>query len=225
MSNFTARLNPPTTKNKYYIKNTYGGYNKAMVINEKTGECIPNCCGLVHGRWLECIGSTDLSKDNLCLGDAKNYYSYKDGYVRSQSPQVGDIACWSGGEYGHVAFVERVNEDGSIYVSNSMYDGKRWYYRTIKKPYNYKGITDMKFLGFIRNPYVKIDSKEELEVGDKVQIIASGNASSYGTGWRAYGIGYKMYILKIYPDREYPYQVGNDNGTTGFYKASALKKL
>lgn len=64
-----------------------------------------------------------------------------------------------------------------------------------------------------------------LKVGDKVEIINTGNGSSYGTSNVAYGIGYKREILAIYSDRAYPYQVGNSTGTTGFYKKEALKKL
>ncbi len=65
---------------------------------------------------------------------------------------------------------------------------------------------------------------EKLKVGDKVQIIGAGNGSSHGTANTAYGIGWTRQILKIWDGRKYPYQVGNNTGTTGFYKAEALKK-
>ena len=65
----------------------------------------------------------------------------------------------------------------------------------------------------------------ELKVGDKVRIVGTGKASSYGDNPTAGGIGWNRYILKIYNGRPYPYQVGNNSGTTGFYKASALQKL
>lgn len=65
----------------------------------------------------------------------------------------------------------------------------------------------------------------QLKVGDKVKITGIGNSNSYGTGRIAKGIGWEREILKIYKDREYPYQVGNIKGTTGFYKASSLKKI
>ena len=65
----------------------------------------------------------------------------------------------------------------------------------------------------------------ELKVGDKVQIIGTGNGSSYGGSNTAYGLGWTRYILRIWNGRPYPYQVGNNTGTTGFYKESALKKL
>ena len=64
-----------------------------------------------------------------------------------------------------------------------------------------------------------------LKVGDKVKIIGTGNGSAYGKSGTAYGIGWTRQVLKIWNGKPFPYQVGNASGTTGFYKASALKKL
>lgn len=64
-----------------------------------------------------------------------------------------------------------------------------------------------------------------LQVGDAVKIINVGNGSSYGDSNTAYGIGWTRQILNIYKGRPYPYQVGNETGTTGFYKDDALQKL
>ena len=63
-----------------------------------------------------------------------------------------------------------------------------------------------------------------LSVGDTVKIIGTGNGSSYGKSNTAYGIGWTRQILKIWDGRPYPYQVGNNTGTTGFYKAEALER-
>lgn len=68
-------------------------------------------------------------------------------------------------------------------------------------------------------------NSNELKVGDKVKIVGTGNGASDGSSNTAYGIGWEREILKIYEGREYPYQVGNSSGTTGFYKASSLQKL
>lgn len=65
----------------------------------------------------------------------------------------------------------------------------------------------------------------ELSVGDAVEIIGTGNGSAYGGSNTAYGIGWKRQILKIWNGKPYPYQVGNNTGTTGFYKKEALKKI
>lgn len=70
----------------------------------------------------------------------------------------------------------------------------------------------------------------ELQIGDQVEIIGTGNGSTDGSCNTAYGIHWKRTILDIWTDRQgnlmpYPYQVGNNTGTTGFYKASALRKI
>ena len=66
---------------------------------------------------------------------------------------------------------------------------------------------------------------EELKVGDKVKIIGTGNGSSKGTSNTAYGIGWTRQVLKIWEGRSYPYQIGNNTGTTGYYRRDALEKL
>ncbi len=89
--------------------------------------------------------------------------------------------------------------------------------------YNYQEVQDA-----VNARYNK--STDELKVGDKVQIIATGNASSYGNSGAAYGVGWVRYITAIYNDRPFPYQVGNEGktdseNTTGFYAKSALHKV
>ena len=64
-----------------------------------------------------------------------------------------------------------------------------------------------------------------LQVGDRVKIVGTGNGSSYGDSNTAYGIGWERQILRIWSGRPFPYQVGNNTGTTGFYKESSLQKL
>ena len=66
--------------------------------------------------------------------------------------------------------------------------------------------------------------EQSLKVGDVVEIIGTGKASSYGDNPTAGGIGWTRQILKIYDGRAYPYRVGNKSGTTGFYKATSLRR-
>ena len=97
-------------------------------------------------------------------------------------------------------------------------------------PYNTTG-----YLGWMNEKDIKLyeepkptpaptPSKPTLNVGDTVKIVGTGNGSSYGTSNTAYGLGWTRQILDIYEGRPYPYRVGNSTGTTGFYKADALKK-
>lgn len=89
-----------------------------------------------------------------------------------------------------------------------------------KHPYNTTGD-----LGWMNENDIKLYVDNELKVGDTVKIIATGNGSSYGDSNIAYGIGWTEKILKIYPGRAYPYQVGDDKSTIGFYQKSALQKM
>lgn len=66
---------------------------------------------------------------------------------------------------------------------------------------------------------------KKLEVGDKVKIIGTGKATCYGEDPTAYGIGWVRYIKDIYEKRPYPYQIGDETGTTGFYKEEALERV
>lgn len=228
-TNFKPRLTAPAVNNKYYIKTTKGGYNKAMAI-DSAGRTLPNCCGLVHGRWLECTDSTNLNQDKLCLGDAINYYKHtKDGFKRGKIPKLGAIACFSSrnNKSGHVATVEQINKDGTIILSNSAYKGQRFYTMTVKPPYNHGSLI---LQGFIYNPFVIEEGPTpspgtELKEGDKVQITGPGNSQADGKGKSATARPYKRYILKVYPGKPFPYRVGNEKGTLGFYPASSLKRI
>lgn len=213
-TNFIKRDRTPSKENKWYISTKHEGFNKAMIINKSTGYVLPNCTGLVHGRWLECTGTNDPMKDNLCLGNPTSYWLKKDGYERGKKPKVGAVMVWS----THVAFVEEVIDDRTVMVSTSSYNGVEYDYRKLKYPFNW-GRAKLK--GFIYNPYITY--QPELKVGDMVRIIGKGNSRADGTGSSAGGIGYIRYIFKIYPDEVYPYRVGlMDGRTTGYYQESAL---
>lgn len=169
------------------------------------------------------------------------------------TPKLGAIACFDETTYhggGHVAIVEEINADGSVNLSNSDYPNQfhpqgRYFYMannqflTVGSTGNYTG---EKFQGYIYNPFSSGDTPGPpippsgdiliYRRGDWVKIINFGNANSLGTGIRAYGIGWKRQILRVYAKRKYPYQVGligkGPNGrdaTTGFYQANALRKL
>ena len=62
------------------------------------------------------------------------------------------------------------------------------------------------------------------KVGDKVIITGEYANSCDGdtTGYKA-AINWEREITAVYENQEYPYQVGNANGTTGYFKAESLK--
>lgn len=53
------------------------------------------------------------------FGDAKNWDDNAQtiGFAVDQTPAVGAVAVWNGGTYGHVAYVESVNANGTVNVS------------------------------------------------------------------------------------------------------------
>ncbi|MDU6093184.1 MAG: CHAP domain-containing protein, partial [Staphylococcus lugdunensis] len=52
-------------------------------------------------------------------GDARNWAGQASsaGFKVDHSPKEGSIMQTTNGPYGHVAYVERVNKDGSIFIS------------------------------------------------------------------------------------------------------------
>ena len=84
--------------------------------------------------------------------------------------------------------------------------------------YNFREVQDRV------NELIELEKKVTLNKGDKVVITGIGNASSNGNGKPAHGIGWERTILQVWKGRPYPYQVGKDGITTGFYKASALRR-
>ncbi|ADC86512.1 CHAP domain-containing protein [Staphylococcus lugdunensis] len=77
------------------------------------GQCTYYVFDKVGGK----IGST--------WGNASNWASAaaSEGYNVSNSPKQGAVMQTSQGAYGHVAYVEKVNSDGSVKVSEMNYNG------------------------------------------------------------------------------------------------------
>ncbi|HEM4680219.1 TPA: CHAP domain-containing protein [Streptococcus suis] len=61
-------------------------------------------------------------------GDAKQWLAsaHAEGFSTGSTPQVGAIAVWTGGYYGHVAVVTAVQSSTSIQVVESNYMGRRY---------------------------------------------------------------------------------------------------
>lgn len=146
----------PSYTDKYWILTSYGGYNQCIAGNGQTKYAIPNCVGYAWGRFMEILGQVP----KLSKADAGKWYNYRvDGYERGSKPQLGAVACWSKpGGYGHVAIVEKINQDDSIVTSNSNYFGLSgngdWFKINTLQPPNYS-MDGLIFQGFIYNPACK----------------------------------------------------------------------
>lgn len=155
---FKSRLSEPDSKNKYWIRTSQGGYNSC--INISNGSVLPNCVGYAYGRFMEIMNVTSckLSTRNAGLW----YGNTADGYERGKTPKLGAVICWHRpGQAGHVAIVERINDDGSIVTSNSAYGGRRFYTQTLNPP-NYTWSSNYILQGFIYNPC--IDTTPSIDV-------------------------------------------------------------
>ena len=108
---------PPSRSNKFYIATGGGGYNPSNLSYPYYPYVLPNCVSWAWGRFSEILGEPC----KLVQTDGGQMFGANKGkYETGTVPQVGAMACWSKpGDYGHVAIVEEVNADGSIYTSNS----------------------------------------------------------------------------------------------------------
>lgn len=158
--------------NKYYIRKVTGGLNGA-VAGEPTqpyANVLDNCVGYANGRYNESINDPDLKgvvkafKYQLTC-NAENFIesAKRQGLKISSTPIEGSIMVWqkgatlNGGDgAGHVAFVERVYDDGSIMTSESGWAS--WAFKTVRRD-NSNGRWGQnslyKFRGCIINPSIE----------------------------------------------------------------------
>lgn len=138
-------------KNSYWINKKYGGLNifEASVDDAEStasggynaaydkqvldcGSSLPNCTAWVWGRVYQIIGKAPLT----FAGNAGAWYDCfsqetlrASGYSKSETtPALGAIMCWkderpssAGLNWGHVAVVEAIHEDGTVSFSESGY--------------------------------------------------------------------------------------------------------
>jgi len=97
-----------------------------------SGYGLPNCTTWVYGRCWEATGEQPPS---IFLGDAKTWWTENintNTYLYGSEPKAGAIMVWGGNGAGHVAFVEQVNTDGTMTITQSGWKTMAWY------PYNVK---------------------------------------------------------------------------------------
>ena len=165
IASYIERNIAPSVTDKDFIHYSEEGNNFCIVIDDKTGSCLPNCVGYAWGRWLEIMKGTH----KLSRGNAEDWYANTaDGYERGQKPKVGAVICWRKGKLwdesdgcGHVAIVEKVKSNGDIVTSESAYGGERWRTRTYTKKSGYYLAPGYEFQGFI---YIPVTFKVEKKV-------------------------------------------------------------
>lgn len=142
-TNFSMRVTKPSN-NKNFITTGSGGWNTCIKGNpmDPNANVLSNCVGYASGRFNEIIndakGTTGCTYKYLNC-NAENFIerAQRAGLKIGDSPKLGAIICWKKGNSlsgsdgaGHVAIVERVNSDGSIYTSESAYGSTAFWNQT-----------------------------------------------------------------------------------------------
>ena len=143
--------------NKYYITTGKGGWNKAIQGKPtKSGaNVLANCVGYANGRFAEIIGKNCIEYQLIC--NAENFIEKAQGYGLqiSQTPTLGGIMVWEGlgSLAGHVAIVERIDNNNQIFTSESAYNGSAFYNKTRSNSNGRWGMSaNYRFRGCIINP-------------------------------------------------------------------------
>lgn len=229
----------------------FGGVSPCATGNKEIsqGNVLNNCVGLAWG--MAAMYENDEAekvgfiKSSTYPQDAGSWYnggqpSKWDKHERGTTPRAGSIICYT----KHVAFVNEVKLNGDLVCISSAWGSsnpKGCEFVDVKKSdgYAWRSALAGDFQGFIYlkkggspdpdpepDPQPQPQPSTDIKVGDKVKIVGYGNARANGTGWRAGGIGWIRYVIKIHKGQKYPYQIGFKSGiTTGFYQKEALKKI
>ena len=262
---FTKRISKPTKGNKSFIRKVSGGWNSCIPGYPADKDCnvLANCVGYANGRFNEII--TELTgfqgnKYNTLNCNAESFIekAKKAGLEVGQVPKPGAIAVWAKGIVGnaddgagHVAIVEEVLDDNTIYTSESAYGISAFYNAKRSNSNGRWGIgSKYTFRGFIYNPAVKEEPtpkpepkpeptptpSEEFKLGDKVCVKGYATAASDGSGSRtaSYGGNPKdptdiRYITLICEGAKRPYHISAGktlhNADKGWVSKDQLTKV
>lgn len=182
MKKFTPRENElginPLNKN-YTSNNIYFPNFAANGVGGIVGE--GNCTWYAWGRYLECSDE----KPTGISGNGNEFYSQAvaAGLETSQTPRVASMVSFNSnfGPFGHVAFIEKIDEDGTIWISHSNYgldgyDGAWFFkYQTMQELMSWD--SSLKVLGYVYAP-VDIDGGGVIPPKPKksnlIPLISSG---------------------------------------------------
>ena len=131
---FAIRTYKPSG-NKNYITTGSGGWNTCIkgYPMDANANVLANCVGYASGRFNEIINEardkTGCAYKTLnCNAEWFIERAVAAGLKTGSTPRVGAIMCWQKGAVeggndgaGHVAIVEKVNSNGTVYTSESGY--------------------------------------------------------------------------------------------------------
>lgn len=184
------RTTKPESGNKFYNTISKGGYSRCIVgyPSDKGCNVLSNCVGYACGRFNEIIGTMkypylNCNAENF-IERAKQY-----GLEISDKPTLGGIMVWQKGATlsgddgaGHVAIVEKIIDDNTIYTSESGYGSSAFWNSTRSNTNGRWGIgSDYKFRGCIINPSIKDNIPSESKP-DILLMVKKTIRGDYGNG-------------------------------------------
>ena len=204
-----------TTKpknNKFYNTISNGGLSECIkgYPTSSDSDVLANCVGYACGRFNEIIGKMKYPYLNCNAEDfidrAKSFYNLE----ISSIPTLGGIMVWKKGNThngadgaGHVAIVEKIIDENTIYTSESGY-GSAYFWNATRKNVNLKwGMKpSQSFIGCIKNPSVKEEIiKPSLKSIDEIakDVIKGlyGNYPERKTKLEAEGYDYSLVQSKV----------------------------
>ena len=165
------RTTKPESGNKFYNTVSNGGWSRCIVGKPTDKGCnvLANCVGYACGRFNEIIGSMKYPYLNC---NAENFIERAKQYDLeiSDKPVLGGIMVWKKGATlsgndgaGHVAIVEKIIDNNTIYTSESGYGSSAFWNSTRSNSNGRWGMaSSYSFRGCIINPSVKEEKPDIL---------------------------------------------------------------
>lgn len=156
---FTMRTSLPEKGNKFYNTKASGGYSYCIVGKPTCDglNVLANCVGYANSRFNEIIGHMEYPYLN-CNAEDFIVRGKSLGLKVSDKPTLGGIMVWSGkgSLAGHVAVVEKIIDENTVYTSESGY-GSAYFWNSTRKNdnKNWGAGVSYKYIGCLINPSVK----------------------------------------------------------------------
>ena len=167
--NYEPRLTAPNSSIPYY--------SRELNVYAQTGTPMPNCVAYAYGRIYEMNGEKPLithgsAGDWYFINKSHGYYEY------GSEPKLGAVACWS----NHVAVVEKINDNGSITLSESHWGGRYFDTVTYSNMYSHYG---QKFYGYIYTYEDKSAGNQTIDAPYQKNVVIPLESDSYVNMFKA----------------------------------------
>ena len=181
--------------NKNFITTGSGGWNTCIkgYPNDPNADCLANCVGYASGRFNEIINeareTTGCTYKYLnCNAEWFIERAQQAGLQIGSTPRVGAIMCWQKGTVdgggdgaGHVAIVEKVYNNNSVYTSESGYGSTAFWNQNRNNSNGKWGCSNgYSFRGFI---YLPSDVQAVVDGGSQpTPVPTPGPSSKFNIG-------------------------------------------